>query len=181
VELVSGTGAEGGNFVRHAGPNWVWFGPRSWRAAYGTYGITVFGPDRGIDLGFSTSLCAPGGTYQESVTNYFTQRRTALRQQGYTILGASAIVRPTGTPASYRRQTLQLRVRRGGVTVRGQFSFDYDFSATVDGINYCYERNLALTARQRQWDAARPVLVRVQRTFAYSGPGACTPTPTLDC
>lgn len=159
-------------FVRHEGKHWVWFGPRSWDAGYGVYGITVLG-DRGatLDLGFSSILCAAGATWNDSVANYFKANRTSLRQSGWKLDKVSAIVHPGGFGPNYRRQTIAFRVRNGGTRYRGVALFDYDFTTTVDTVNYCYQRSLAKYARTQSWRDLANTLQRVQNSLAYSGPG----------
>jgi len=175
---------EGGNgFVRHqAGPFWVWFGPQSWTGSGSANGLTIFGTGGAVlDTGFSSILCANGATYPQSVTNYFAQRRNQLRNQGYTLLSATNIVRPAGTGPSYRRQQIQWRRTSGGATRRGFFEFDYDCSQNVDGINYCFARNLGLYSLANTWASRRPILIQINQRLAYSGPGACDPSPSTPC
>ena len=162
----------GERFVRHSCPNWVWFGPRSWDAGCGTYGITVLGDDGAtIDLGFSSILCSAGATYDQSVARYFRDLRASLRGNGWRFDRTSAIAHPAGSPSTYRRQTISFHTngRRG---TQGVGTFDYDFTTTVDGVSYCYQRSIARYADRRAWDAAKGTLARVERSFAYSGPGA---------
>jgi hypothetical protein len=181
VLLVAGTvtavgpaaaGARGDRIVRHSCPNWVWFGPRSWDAGCGTYGITVLG-NRGatIDLGFSSTLCAPGQTYDQSVKRYFRTKRAELRSNGWVFDATSRIVHPRGTSATYRRQTVNFHTNRG-TRVKGVGTFDYDFQTTVDGLSYCYQRSIARYANRPAWNAVKGTLAQVERSFAYSGPGA---------
>ena len=175
---------EGGNgFVRHqAGPYWVWFGPRSWSGSGSANGITILGTGGAVlDTGFSSILCAGGATWGQSVTNYFARKRTQLRNQGYTLLSTTNIIRPSGTGPNYRRQQIQWRRTAGGVTRRGLFEFDYDFNQSVGAINYCFARNLGFYSRADTWNALRPVLIQVNQRLAYSGPGACDPSPSTPC
>lgn len=168
-------------FVRHSGTHWVWFGPRAWDASYGTYGITVLG-GRGatLDLGFSSTLCASGGTWAQSVTSYFAAKRREVRQSyGWTVTSTSRIVHPSGTAATYRRQVVKFTSRRAGVTYQGIGTFDYDFTQSVDGVNYCYQRSLAKASRKAAWKQMHPLLDRVHRSLAYSGPGAPGEEPEL--
>ena len=157
--------------VRHSGPNWVWFGPASWNAGYGVYGITVLGGNGAtLDLGFSSTICAPGATWADSVRNYFTGQRRALRNRGWTF-EASRIVRPSGFSSLYRRQVLR-GDHNPGVNQRGVIILDYDFTTNVDGVNYCYQRSIAKYSHTRQWNRLRFTLQDVQNSLAYSGPGA---------
>jgi len=174
-EPVRSATERGSGFVRHRGPHWVWFGPAGWTAAYGAYGITISGRNGAtLDQGFSSILCANGATWANSVTNYFAGKRAGLRGQGFTLLSSSPVSRPPGTGPNYRRQTIQWRRNN----VRGQFLFDYDFSTNV---NYCHARNLGLYSNRASWTALRPVLLQVNGTLAYSGPGACDPSPSTPC
>jgi len=160
-------------FVKHSGPNWVWFGPKKWVAVYGTYGITVSSANgrTTLDLGFSSILCAPGQDWNQSVTNYFASQRQALQNNGVTITGASAIVHPSGMAPMYRRQVV--KVATGGKQgVKGKVVLDYDFTTTVDTVNYCYQRSIGLSAPKKRWGADKKTLAKVWASLAYSGPGA---------
>ena len=157
--------------IPHSGPNWAWDGPASWDASYGTYGITVLG-DRGatLDLGFSTTLCSPGATWDKSVKTYFKAMRTQLKQAGWD-LEAGKITNPKGFSPTYRRQELAGTQGKQGKTT-GEIVLDYDFSTSVDGVAYCYQRSLAKYANTNKWDKQRKTLNKVQKSLAYSGPGA---------
>lgn len=159
------------NATTHTGPYWSWSGPASWDASYGTYGITVLG-DGGatLDLGFSSTACATGTTWERSVDGYFKALRKQLKQSGWD-LTAGRITNPRGFSSTYRRQVLEGTNNRQGAK-RGEIVLDYDFSATVDGFSYCYQRSLAKYANANQWNGARRTLTKVQNSLAYSGPGA---------
>jgi hypothetical protein len=160
-------------FVKHSGHFWVWFGPASWDASYSSQGITASsssGLDV-LDLGFSNLICTTAPTWKKSVTKYFANTRAGLRKNGFTIEKKSALVHPSGTGRDYRRQALQVRVRSGGVTYRGVFTYDYDFAENVDGLNYCYQRSLAKYAPASRWNTMKATLTKVQNSLAYSGPG----------
>lgn len=158
--------------TKHSGPNWVWYGPSSWTASYGTYGITVTG-GRGavLDLGFSSIVCSNGATWKDSVRNYFAAQRTKLKQAGWTFRSVGSIFHPSGFSADYRRQVL-LADHNPGVDQRGQIVLDYDFSTNVDGINYCYQRSIAKYTNTPAWADLKTTLNNVQKSLAYSGPGA---------
>ncbi len=158
--------------VRHSGPNWVWFGPASWTAGYGTYGITILGGNGAtLDLGFSSTFCAGGTTWADSVRNYFARQRSQLRQRGWTFRTVGQIHRPRGFSELYRRQVL-LADHNPGPNQRGQIILDYDFTQNVDGVNYCYQRSIAKYSFTRNWANLRTTLQNVQNSLAYSGPGA---------
>lgn len=165
--------ARGDRFTRHSCTNWVWFGPRSWDASCGTYGITVLG-DRGatIDLGFSSTICAPGATWDQSVANYYKNLRASLKQSGWKFDRTSQIGHPAGSATTYRRQTISFHAGRGAKASKGIGTFDYDFTQTVDGVNYCYQRSIARYAKRNAWNDEKGTLARVEKSFAYSGPGA---------
>jgi hypothetical protein len=169
--------------VRHqTGCCWVWFGPATYHGGGGAYGITITGPGGAVlDTGFSSTICSNGATWNASVTNYFRAKRQGLTGQGFQLLTASAITHPNGTPSTYRRQRLTWRRTVGGVVKRGEFELDYDFTTNSGGVNYCYARNLGIYSNRGVWNARRPTLVSINRSLAYSGPGACTPTPTVNC
>jgi len=164
--------------TRHAGKYWVWFGPRSWHASYGAYGITVesaAGHDV-VDLGFSSTVCANGATYAKSVTNYFKGVRQTYNRGAVRILKAGKVIHPRGTSANYRRETLRVRITSGAIKYIGSFVFDYDFQTTVSTgfstVNYCYQRSLAMYAPATRFDkSAHAQLLHVFNSFAYSGPG----------
>ena len=158
--------------TQHSGPNWSWSGPSSWTAAYGTYGITVTGGNGAtLDLGFSSIVCANGATYADSVRAYFASQRAQLKQRGWTFRSVGSIFHPSGFSSGYRRQVL-LADHNPGVNQRGQIVLDYDFSTHVDGVNYCYQRSIAKYSRTAKWADLKPVLNNVQKSLAYSGPGA---------
>ncbi len=155
----------------HHGPNWAWDGPESWDASYGTYGITVLG-DQGatLDLGFSSTICSPGATWEKSVKSYFKSMRRQLKKAGWD-LAAGRITNPRGFSATYRRlQLAGTHGKQGGTT--GEIVLDYDFSTTVSGLNYCYQRSLAKHSDTGAWTKQRKTLSKVQKSLAYSGPGA---------
>ena len=90
----------------HSGPNWTWAGPAAWDASYGTYGITVLGNGGAtLDLGFSSTLCSPGATWNQSVKSYFKAQRKNLKKAGWK-LDAGKITHPKGFSETYRRQVL---------------------------------------------------------------------------
>jgi hypothetical protein len=169
--------------IRHqTGAYWVWFGPANYHAGGGAYGITVTGPGGAVlDTGFSSTLCSNGATWQNSVNNYFRAKRQGLTRQGFQLLTASNIVHPNGTGEMYRRQNLTWRRTVGGVQKRGIFQFDYDFSTNVDGVNYCYARNLGEYSNTAVWPQRQVTLRNINNSLAYSGPGACDPSPSTPC
>jgi hypothetical protein len=167
--LITVAMAMPGQAVTHRGPYWSWEGPANWTASYGAYGITVFGK-RGarLDLRFSSTLCSPGNTWDESVANYFASQRQALVNRGWRLTSVSGIFQPPGTSAMYKRQRVTARTNGK----RGVVIFDYDFSTYVSGINYCYKRSLSKTANRRPFPKMIKTLNRIERSLAYSGPGA---------
>jgi hypothetical protein len=169
--------------VRHqSGPYWVWFGPANYSGGGGAYGITITGPGGAVlDLGFSSTLCANGATYANSVNNYFASKRRGLINQGFRLTSASRIVNPGGGGPMYRRQNLTWTRNVGGVVKRGIFQFDYDFSTNVDGLNYCYQRSLGEYSNNATWANVRNTLASINNSLAYSGPGACNPTQASNC
>jgi hypothetical protein len=169
--------------IRHqSGPHWVWFGPANYAGSGSAYGITITGPGGAVlDMGFSNLLCSPGATWNASVANYFRAKRQGLINQGYQLLTASNIVRPNGTGVNYRRQNLTWRRTVGGVQKRGIFQFDYDFATNVSGVNYCYARNLGEYSNTAVWRQRQVTLRNINNSLAYSGPGACDPSPSTPC
>jgi hypothetical protein len=179
--LVGAPSAQAAPATRHHGHFWVWFGPRSWDAVYGTYGITVSSPSGNdvLDLGFSSTLCSAGATYAKSVKHHFAAQRTQLRQNGLNITDASQIVRPGGATKDYRRQVLNVKFSRHGTRFTGVITLDYDFQENVDGVNYCYARNLAKSAPSSRWTDTRHTLNSIHQSLAYSGPGVPKQDPTM--
>lgn len=168
--------------VHHSGQFWAWNAPASFVSSESAYGITITGPNGAtLDTGFSSTLCANGATWDNSVTNYFAAKRRQLRQSGFTLSNVSNIAHPRGTPALYRRQRMNFTVRSGATTKKGEFTFDYDFSQNVDGVNYCFARNLGIYANQSKFAALRPTLININNSLVYSGPGACSPSPSTPC
>lgn len=165
------TAAPSASASTHSGPSWTWEGPADWDASYGTYGITVLG-DKGatLDLGFSSLVCSPGATWDKSVNAYFKSQRKSLKDGGWT-LEAGAITNPAGFGDLYRRQVLKGTYGKQG-RITGEITLDYDFTTNVDGVNYCYQRSLAKYSRTKQWKTMKKTLKKVQRSLAYSGPGA---------
>lgn len=178
--LVGAPSATAAPATRHHGHYWVWFGPKTWDASYGTYGITVSSPSGKdvLDLGFSSTLCSSGATYAKSVTHYFSAQRSKVRQSGATITDASDIARPPGATKDYRRQVLDVKFTQHGTRYTGRFTFDYDFQTSVDGVNYCYARNLAKSAPSSRWTDSRRTLNSIENSLAYSGPGVEDQDPT---
>jgi hypothetical protein len=175
--LLTTAGPAAAADTRHAGRFWVWFGPKTWHASYGAYGITVESPAGHdvIDLGFSSTVCANGANYAASVTNYFAGVRKTYSSR-VRIAKAGAIVHPRGTGTTYRRQSLRVTFTSGGVRYIGAFVFDYDYQTTVSTgfstVNYCYQRSLAMYAPAARFDkSAHAQLQKIFNSFAYSGPG----------
>ena len=170
LSLLLGS-APSANAAPHSGPNWSWDGPASWTAAYGTYGITVLG-EKGatLDLGFSSTICSPGATWEKSVKSYFKSMRKQLRNAGWD-LEAGRITTPPGFGDMYRRQVLK---GTNGPKARttGEITLDYDFTTNVDGVDYCYQRSLAKYSKTKKWKTLKKTLRKVQRSLAYFGPGA---------
>lgn len=158
----------------HSGPNWTWDGPADWTAAYGTYGITILGEKSAtLDLGFSTTLCSAGATWEKSVNAYFKAQRKQLKNSGWD-LKAGPINTPAGFGEMYRRQVLKGTNKK----ITGEITLDYDFTSNVDGINYCYQRSLAKYSKTSKWKTLKKTLKKVHKSLAYSGPGAPGEDPT---
>ena len=88
--------------------------------------------------------------------------RRQLKKAGWDF-EAGRITTPRGFGDMYRRQVLK---GTNGPRARttGEITLDYDFTTSVDGVNYCYQRSLAKYSRTTKW--------KVQRSLAYFGPGA---------
>ena len=155
--------------VVHTGTYWSWTGPKSWDDAQGAYGITVLGDRKATyDLGFSSILCADGATWDDSVKNYFKAKRQELKNNGLTLSNVSPIQDLGG---DYRRQTMNV-AQDGADGVKGIVILDYDYTTTVDGVNYCYQRSESRTAAKAAFKQVKGKLAKVANTLAYFGPGA---------
>ena len=164
------TARAGGNFVKHSGPNWVWFGPRSWEAAYGTYGLSIFGDDgESVDYGGSTTLCA--GT----PAKWFDGRRRAfaslpgLSQVKFRKISRIRTNRPfnRGGTAS---QTMKFSARANGKKIGGELGFQY--ALYVFDQQYCYQAQLYKAAiDDRDFKQSMKTVNEVWDRTAYSGPG----------
>ena len=162
--------ARGGGFVKHSGPNWVWFGPRSWDAAYGAYGIQIFGSDgSSIDYGGATTLCA--GT----PAKWFDGRRRAfaslpgLSKVKFRKISRIRTNRPFnqgGTAA----QTMKFSARANGKKIGGELGFQY--ALYIYDQTYCYQAQLYKAAiDDRDFKQAMKTVNAVWDRTAYSGPG----------
>jgi hypothetical protein len=149
--------------VTHRGPNWSWAGPPSWTAAYGVYGITIFGPNRALDLGFSSTFCVPANSARQSAVRYFARQRRQLRQGGVRITSATRIRRVRSFGPRYFRQIVR-GVNNGGRS-RGVAIFDYEVA------RYCYQRSVAMGAPTRGFNRSLRTLFRIFNSLAYFGPG----------
>lgn len=165
-----GQARAGNGFVRHSGPNWVWFGPRSWDAAYGTYGITILGTGGStVDYGGSSTLC--NGTPAQ----WFDQRRRAfasnpaLSQVKFRKISRIRTNRPFnqgGTAA----QTMKFSARANGQKIGGELGFQY--ALYVFDQSYCYQAQLFKgTKDDRDFKNAMKTVNAVWDGTAYSGPG----------
>ena len=151
-------------FVTHRGPNWSWAGPPSWTAAYGTYGITIFGPGRALDLGFSSTFCVPAANARQSANRYMARQRQQLRNSGVRILNSSRIRRVRSLGANYFRQIV--RGSNNGGRNLGLAIFDYEVA------RYCYQRSVSMGAPRRGFNRSLNVLFRIFNSLAYFGPGS---------
>lgn len=160
--------------VRH-GENqyWTWFGPQNWTAAYGAYGITIFGTNkRTLDYGFSSTVCANGATMNASVKNYFAAKRAQLRQSGVKKLklkvGAIKQLPPASFGPNYFRQIVEFSGRSGRTNIRGEVYYDYGINNSL----YCFSRSQSRTAPAAGYNKSIRQLRSVQSNLAYYGPGA---------
>ncbi len=168
--------------VHHDGTFWDWNAPATFTSSEGSTGITITGPNGAtLDTGFATTICTAGANWNASFTNYFAAKRQQLRQAHYTLSNVSAITHPTGTPQKYRRQTMTFTVASGGLTKKGEITFDYTPSDTVGGVNYCATRSLVIYSNQSKFATLRPTLVNINSSLVYTGPGPCTPAPSTPC
>jgi len=163
-------GASAAGFVKHSGPNWVWFGPGNWDAAYGAYGLTIFGTGgSSIDYGGSSTLC------NGSPEQWFKQRRRAfaanpsLSQVRFKKISKIRTNRPFnkgGTAA----QTMDFTARANGTKIGGELGFQY--ALYIYDQSYCYQTQLFKgTKDDRDFKSAMKTVDAVWDRTAYSGPG----------
>lgn len=167
---AAGQARAGNGFVRHAGPNWVWFGPRSWDAAYGAYGISILGNGgSSIDYGGSSTLC--NGTPEQ----WFKQRRRAfasnpgLSRVEFRNVSRIRTNRPfnQGGTAS---QTMKFSARANGQRIGGELGFQY--AVYLPDPTYCYQAQLFKgTIDDGNFKQAMRTVNDVWSSTAYSGPG----------
>lgn len=147
-------------------------------SADGAYGIQISSGNGvlGIDLGFSSTVCATGASLQESVTAYYAGQRQQLRQSLRTnwtrVRMDSSRIRqlPEGAYGPvYFRQVLQVSGRSQGMRVGGQIELDYSLAT---GPTYCYSRSVSRTAPAAGFRTSMRQLRSVQASLAYFGSGA---------
>ncbi|MCB0867001.1 MAG: hypothetical protein KDB58_14935 [Solirubrobacterales bacterium] len=152
-----------GNFVKHAEPNWVWFGPANYFAASGAYGITISGPGRiapTIDYGGSSIFC--DGTPDQ---HFAAQRRAfAANLQRAKFRKVSKVKSSGGTYS----QSMKFSGRANGTRITGELGFQY---SSYDG-QYCYSASLYKGVKddKRAGKSLRLLKDIWHRTY-YSGPG----------
>lgn len=150
-------------FVKHSGPNWVWFGPRSWDAVYSAYGITIFGSDgSSIDYGGSSILC-DGAPPQ----HFAGQRRSFANNPGLKQVRLRKVSNVRRNGGTYS-QTMKFTARANGTPIGGTLGFQY---ASYDG-TYCYAAALYKAAvDDRDFRQSMQTVEAVWDRTAYSGPG----------
>ena len=124
-----------------------------------------------LDLGFSSTLCTTGATWEKSAKNYFKAMRKSLKSAGWK-LKAGKITNPVGLLRDLPAPGAQGHQWQARPATTGEITLDYDFTTNVDGLNYCYQRSLAKYSDTKQWKSLRKTLNKVQKSLAYSGPGA---------
>lgn len=161
--------------IKHAeNRNWTWFGPSNWTAAYGTYGISIFGPNKQmVDYGFSSTVCSNGATAAASARNYFAGQRAQLRRSGVKRIklkvGTIKNLPAASYGLNYFRQTVQLSGRSAGSNIRGEVVYDY---SAANGTLYCSTRSQSRVAKAAGYARTIKQLRSIQATLAYFGPGA---------
>lgn len=167
---ATATARGGGDFVKHSGPNWVWFGPKSWQAAYGTYGIQIFGSGgSSIDYGGSSTAC------NGAPAQWFDFRRRAFK----AIPGLSKVkfrkISRIRTNRPFNRggtasQTMKFSARANGEKIGGELGFQY--ALYIYDQQYCYQAQLYKAAvDDRDFKQALRTVNAVWDATAYSGPG----------
>lgn len=166
MAVGGGVALAGGNgFVKHSGPNWVWFGPKSWDAVYSTYGITIFAPANdgsAIDYGGSSTLC--DGVPKK---HFAGQRRSFSNNPGLKQVRLRKVSDIKRTGGTYT-QTMKFTARANGTNIGGTLGFQY---ASYDG-TYCYSAALYKAAvDDRDFKGSMRTVESVWDKTAYSGPG----------
>ena len=171
-----------GSIAHGDGDFWTWFGPRSWVAAYGAYGITIWsGKGDVLDYGFSNVLCARATTVLGSANNYFAAQRGTLLRAGARNFTSFQMTpgKVTRLPAvfygaNYFRQVVTYSgIPRAGAQrgVRMRAEVVYDYRVPVRNPTYCFQRSQSRTAPAARWAVAVSQLRSIQSNLAYFGPG----------
>jgi len=166
-----GEAARGGNgFVRHAGPNWVWFGPRSWDAAYSAYGLTIFGNGGStIDYGGSSTINDGNPAQHFKAARQRFKNLPGLSRVKFRKVSRIKTNRPfnQGGTAS---QTMKFSARANGKKIGGELGYQY--AIYVPDPLYAYQAQLyKATIDDRDFKAAMRTVNAVWSGAAYSGPG----------
>jgi hypothetical protein len=156
--------------VEHTGAHWTWTGPEAWTDSQATYGIDVQGTNQAVySLGFlPLQQCTTGATWKKRVTRYFKAKRQQLENQGVTLTNVSEI--KTIGNDDYRRQTMNVSTA-GRHGIKGVLEIDYDYVGVDSGIDYCYSRQEARTAKKSAYADVKAKLAKVGRTIVYLGNG----------
>lgn len=173
VGLTAGSAEAAGNgFVKHSGPNWVWFGPRSWDAVYSPYGITIVAPQRdgsSIDYGGSSTL--NDGTPAQHFANARARFANLPGLRRVQFRGVSRI--RTNRPFSQggtATQTMKFSARANGTKIGGELGFQY--ALYVFDPQYAYQAQLYKGAiDDRDFKSAMRTIDDVWSRTAYNGPG----------
>lgn len=162
-------------FVKHTSTYWTWFGPRSWIASYGAYGITVSSPTGSAtwDYGASSTLCVRASSWPASASAFFAQRRAQLkagaRASKWTYTSITGV--QTIGVRSYR-QIAYFNATVGGKSLRGRVQFIY----SDNGGGYCYQSSDARVSLKSIFTKTLPTLNNIAAFTTYRGPGVCNPT-----
>jgi hypothetical protein len=160
----SRAGAVPGNFVKHEEQYWTWYGPRSWAAGSGPYGIDIGDPQgtASIDYGGSSIFC--DGTPDQ----HFAAQRASLKNGGIALkhlkLRKISRVKQSGNTFF---NTLQFSGKSGRTALQGEIEMQY---ASIDG-QYCYQSTLAKTALADGYGDRIKVLRAIWNNTFYYGPG----------
>ena len=161
---ASGAGNLPGNFVKHEGQYWSWFGPPDWIAAYGAYGITISSPagDDVIDYGGSSVFC--DGTPEQ---HFSTARRNLKSQISLKKVRFRNVSRIKQSGGAFI-QTFDWSAKSRNKGILGEFELQY---APVDA-QYCFASTLSKYAPEKGFGKAIKIMRAVWNNTFYYGTGA---------
>ncbi len=149
-------------FVKHEEKYWTWFGPPTWSAGSGPYGIAISDPrgTMGIDYGGASIFC------DGSPAQHFAAARAGFRaNSGMRNLRIRRNRFAQGNGTFFN--SFEFRGRSGGRNIRGEIKFAYSFYDAT----YCFASGLTKAAPARGYRDSIRLLRQVTNSLAYFGPG----------